>query len=232
MGFATFLILTFSQHLSAQQPSENQTTTPQYRELNSQKINRLLENDDFVYQKDSYETYGPWQRFQQKLQDILHRIFGQAPSGNTIENVFYILAALLLIWAILKILGIEMNSVFRKTPAAKKIDYQVNEENIHEIHFQKEIEKARTAGQNRLVVRLQYLWALKKLSDQNQIKVERGKTNQDYRYEVRSEGLKEPFSRLSRIFEYTWYGHFEADENVLQSSENELHKLNQHLRAA
>jgi hypothetical protein len=99
--------------------------------------------------------------------------------------------------------------IFRKK--AKPI---INEEeaemtdDIFALNYDKEISKAVEAKDFRLAVRLLYLQTLKDLSDKNLIDYRYGRTNSDYVAQLGNSRYHRDFFRLTRNFEYTWYGQF------------------------
>jgi hypothetical protein len=95
----------------------------------------------------------------------------------------------------------------RKTPLA----YTESTENIHEINFDEEIEKAIASHNYRLAVRLLYLRSLKQLSDNGLIQWQPEKTNSVYVYELNNPSVRQSFVSLTRQFEYVWYGGFNID---------------------
>ena len=195
----------------------------QYRALSDSSVERYLANEDYVYHKpNKAEELTPWRRFLQWVGKILKKIFGGAPSPDNIANLFYILGAGILLWAIIKLAGVDFNVIFTKKRAAVPLPFEVTEEHIHTLDFEKEITQARDQKQWRLLIRLQYLWALKKLADHDFIKVARGKTNHDYLYEVGDKNFRESLNSLIHIFEYTWYGNFEVSAAVLHEAERQF----------
>jgi len=60
----------------------------------------------------------------------------------------------------------------------------------------------------RLAIRYYNLWTLKSLNNKNHIKLEEDKTNEDYQRELKVEALRKPFSYISYIYSYVWYGEF------------------------
>jgi len=69
----------------------------------------------------------------------------------------------------------------------------------------------------REAIRFYYIKLLKELDINNLIKWQAGKTNRDYKKELRNNPIIESFISLSGIYEYSWYGHFEVDESNFQS---------------
>ncbi|MES1214837.1 MAG: hypothetical protein ABUT20_04900 [Bacteroidota bacterium] len=121
--------------------------------------------------------------------------------------------------------------LFRKK--IKKIDEELGDdyemENIFDINYQKEIDKATQKGNYRLAVRLMFLRLLKNLSEKNIIGYKQGKTNFDYLVELQSTRYYKDFFRLTRNYEYCWYGHFEIDEQAYFLILNDFKKIDKQL---
>lgn len=90
------------------------------------------------------------------------------------------------------------------------IGYTVDQENIHEINFPLEIERALANEDYKKAIRLLYLYTLKLFSDHKLIEWRPSKTNHDYAYEIEKENCRTSFSAISYIFDYVWYGDFTA----------------------
>lgn len=131
--------------------------------------------------------------------------------GTFLKYFFLILAIGALIFFVMKLLGMDMGSMLlgksRKTPLA----YTESVENIHEINFDEEIEKAISNHNYRLAVRMLYLRSLKQLSDNGLIQWQPEKTNSTYVYELNNPSVRQSFVSLTRQFEYVWYGGFNID---------------------
>jgi hypothetical protein len=101
-------------------------------------------------------------------------------------------------------------SIFSRSPREiKQGDIEDSSENIFEINFEKEISKAISESQYRIAVRLMFLNILKNLSQKNIIAYKQGRTNFDYLMQIQSTGYYKDFFRLTRDYEYTWYGKFD-----------------------
>ncbi|HSU27515.1 MAG TPA: hypothetical protein VLJ68_03980 [Chitinophagaceae bacterium] len=87
-------------------------------------------------------------------------------------------------------------------------------ENIFEINYQKEIDKAVREGNFRLAIRLMFLRTLKKLSDKNVIEYKQERTNLDYLLQLQSTNYYTEFFRITRNYEYSWYGLFDINEDI------------------
>ena len=98
-------------------------------------------------------------------------------------------------------------------PAAE--DEQVSED-IFSINYQREIEKAITGENYRLAIRLMFLKLLKSLSDNNIIQYRQERTNVEYLSQLFSTAYYQDFFRLTRNYEYAWYGKFDVSREAFR----------------
>ena len=100
--------------------------------------------------------------------------------------------------------------LFRKESPRVVEEEVTTEENddIFTIHYEREIGKAVAEKNYRLAVRLWYLRTLRELSDRKIIDYRHERTNVDYVHSLMGGRYYQPFFRLTRNFEYTWYGQF------------------------
>lgn len=118
--------------------------------------------------------------------------------------------------------------LFRKKNVATVGNEAADEEmpeDIFAINYQKEIDKAIAQGNYRLGVRIQFLRMLKNLADKNIIQYKQGKTNLDYLMELSPKSYYPSFFRLTRHFEYSWYGHFEVGEDAYHKIATEFNQF-------
>lgn len=102
--------------------------------------------------------------------------------------------------------------LFRKS-ANIAIDEEENEHSdIFAINYNKEIDKAIGLNDYRLAVRLMFLRLLRNLSDKKIIQYKPDNTNLDYLAQLRSTAMYPEFFRLTRNYEYSWYGQFDIDK--------------------
>jgi len=120
--------------------------------------------------------------------------------------------------------------LFRKRP--KQSVEEIQEEsidNIFEINFEKEIQKATDAKNYRMAVRLLYLRTLRDLSNRHLINYVHTKTNSDYLLQLSSTVYYKTFFRLTRNFDYTWYGQFEVSPDSFDIIQNDFSSFKQQL---
>jgi len=104
-------------------------------------------------------------------------------------------------------------------------------ENIFELNFGKEIQKAIGSQNYRMAVRLMYLRTLRDLSLKNLINYTHEKTNSDYLFQLAGTSYYKNFFRLTRDFDYTWYGHFPLSQDSFSVIQNDFNNVKQQLSA-
>lgn len=122
--------------------------------------------------------------------------------------------------------------LFRKRNKAKPTKDEPNEipEDIFAISYQQEIDKAARSGNYRLAVRLYFLRLLRNMSEQNIIQYKQDKTNLDYLLQLHSTSYYNKFFRVTRHYEYAWYGLFDINETTYRAIENEFNDFDRFLR--
>lgn len=139
---------------------------------------------------------------------------------NTMIWIFVIVALVsLLIW----FLATGNVGLFRRS--AVKILEETGEhpiENIFETNFNKEIQKAVSEQNYRLAVRLLYVRTLRQLSDHNLIDYRPEKTNSDYLFQLAGTKYYQDFFKLTRNFDYTWYGQFQLTQDNFSIIQNQF----------
>ncbi len=125
-------------------------------------------------------------------------------------------------------MGDDLANIFRRGSKEAAIAYNESIENIHEISFDDELEKAINNKNYKLVIRLLYLRTLKQLSDAQLIHWQIEKTNSAYVNELTNDDQRQSFAVLTRQFEYIWYGNLPVNERSYQNIQtlfNDFKKL-------
>ena len=101
-------------------------------------------------------------------------------------------------------------SLFRRPSTSLRTDsYEEQHEDIFSIDYDREIGIATAAGNFRLATRLLYLKTLRNLADRKYIDYRQERTNSDYLLQLSASPLYQSFWKLTRNYEYTWYGQFD-----------------------
>ena len=189
----------------------------------------LSSNPDLSYTIDPKEKVGIITRILSWIGELLGKlldVLGAVPENlQLIENIIYIVSAIIIGILLYKLFGYRYTGVFGSKKNAKSLDYESEPENIHEIDFEQAISDALKQSQFQLAIRLVYLSALKFLSDENIIQWVEGKTNEEYIYEIEDLTKRSYFERLSNRFMYVWYGHFETNQHSFEQANRELQEI-------
>ena len=123
-------------------------------------------------------------------------------------------------------------SLFRKKAKAIGDEEQdeVETEDIFAINYLKEIDKAARQENYRLAIRLMFLRLLKNLSEKNIIQYNHGRTNFDYLLQLQPTRYYKDFFRITRNYEYSWYGQFEVNEQAYHIIRNDFDNFDRQLK--
>lgn len=109
------------------------------------------------------------------------------------------------------------------------VEEELSTEDLFAINYQREIDKAVGQGNYRLAVRLMFLRVLKNLAEKNIIDYRQGKTNFDYLLQLQPTGYYPDFFRITRNYEYSWYGQFEVGEEKFALIKKEFDQFEKRL---
>jgi hypothetical protein len=185
------------------------------KKFNAKALDKFKADKDFDYNGDGVGKPSLWSLFWRWLWDAIGRFFDRIPfGGKFLEYLLLALSVAFVVYVIFKSLGIDLATLWRGEAAKVNVPYSESLENIHEINFDADIEKAVAQHNYRLAVRLLYLKCLKQLSDKNLITWQIDKTNSAYIYELADPQQKQIFSLLTKQFEYAWYGNFSINKQA------------------
>ena len=188
------------------------------RQLNPDEQKKLLENPDYKYDRIGLAPKSLWDRFKEWLWSIVEKLF-TTDGGKIGLSIFqYILIIAVIVIIILLVLKNDIRLLFYGKSASVAIDFKEFEEDIHKINFEELISDAITKKDFRKAVRLHFLRLLKELTDNNLIKWQIDKTNNDYSMELVNSKYSNAFKELSLMYEYIWYGDFHLDETNFKST--------------
>jgi hypothetical protein len=128
-----------------------------------------------------------------------------------------ILLFLIALLTILFFLYKKRPELFMRSKKTTPLPYDIEEENIHEIDFKKEISTALDSANYRLAIRLIYLHTLRILSDNKLIDWQIHKTPTEYLYEIINKDLKIPFRELTNHFLQIRYGNYDASPELYET---------------
>ena len=181
-----------------------QAITPaQWQQLTSDKA--------FTYKNDTEKIQPPVDYKPGMFSKAVRSFFSfwASKEGNV---VLWILVIALGAWVIYKIFFHKDSFLFGRN---KKIMNAANdpggeeEKDLATTNWETLLHNAARNNDSRLAVRYSYMWMLQIMQQKGLIQYRIDKTNYEYYTELNETGYKQPFKKLSRDYEYAWYGCFE-----------------------
>lgn len=189
-----------------------------FKKFDAQALDKYRQDKDFNYSGEATGQPSFWDIFWNWLWNLLFGWIDKTTYGGVVIKYFLLgLSVALLVYIVFKSFGIDPAQLWRGEVQKVTLPYSESLENIHEINFDEEIERAVSQHNYRLAVRLLYLKCLKQLSDTNLIQWQIDKTNSAYIYELTDPKQKQMFGLLTRQFEYVWYGDFHIDQQAFSN---------------
>ena len=192
------------------------------RKLNAEEQKKLLEKKEYKYDKIGPAPKSLWDRFWDWFWKTIDNIFDTKGGklGWTLFQYALIIAVIVII--IILVVKNDVRAIIYGKSASVAIDFKEFEEDINKIKFDELIEDAISKKDYRKAVRLHFLKLLKQLTDNNLIKWQIDKTNNDYSIELANSKYNSKFNELSLMYEYIWYGDFNLDETNFKGTISKL----------
>ena len=199
--------------------------------FDEQAIDEYRQDDSF-----DYVAFVPpdtiWTRFKTWLNDLWSSFIEWILQGSEATGILGFLVSALPYLIILAVVGLLVWLFMRidlagsplKKDSLNKVILSDEQEIIETQNIQELIDAALKAQNYRLAVRFYYLLLLQKLAQKDIIDWQVQKTNADYVYEIKNEVLRTDFTRLTRIYDFIWYGNFEVSQNAFSKAEQEFKK--------
>lgn len=195
-------------------------------EINEEDLTEFRNDPKFDYEiVENNPTW--WNDFKTWLGNLFLRffewIFGVEEAAGALAAFLrilpYVLLALLLFLLIRFFMNV--NSSARANPELKKPFVALSEEEhiIKNEDIQVLIQKALDDKNYRLAIRYYYLYILQLMSEKDLIDWQLQKTNHDYENEIKTPNIKKAFTKITRLYDYVWYGDFGIDGAQYQKAE-------------
>lgn len=198
----------------------NYDTEPlEIKKIQEEDLHAYTNNPDFDYEIIKQDTSW-WDDFKTWLGNIFLKVFEwlfEADKAIGFLAIFfriipYILLVLLLFLLIKFFLNVNSRSIIHAKKNQALVSLSEEEHIIKNEDIQQLIQKALTEKNYRLAVRYYYLFILQLMTEKELIVWELQKTNDDYLNEIKEQDLKQPFTTITRLYDYIWYGNFDIDE--------------------
>lgn len=173
------------------------------KNINKEKLEKIRKDEDYWYANKNFRKET--------------KTAATSPQRNWMDILFWILliggVVALIIWFFVS----GNMRLFRRKSAAVANDEAIQDnENIYELDFEKEISKAVNENNFRLATRMLYLQLLRNLADRELIQYSHEKTNRNYLFQLSGTSHYKDFFRLTRHFEYVWYGKFSLSKDQFE----------------
>ena len=208
---------------------------PPVRRPAASRLQELRGQRDFQYREATpASTDSIWGRLLAWLFRQFGHIFDTKGGRVAWDTIVYGLMGALLVFAVLKLLQVDVTKLFGRAARSLPLAYETGQENIHELDFAEALAQAEAAGNLRLAVRLGYLQQLKHLTDRDLIDWQPDKTNQTYLRELEASrpSARPAFAELTRQFEYAWYGELPVPDALYQQVREAQRQFGQQLSGA
>jgi hypothetical protein len=209
---------------------------PPLRRPPAGRLQALRRQRDFQYTDVTDVPTKPavWDRLLSWLWQRLSSLLDTRGGHLAWNTLWYGLMGAILVFAVLKLLQVDLTRVFGRAPRSLPLAYEAGQENIHELNFAEALAQAEAASNLRLAVRLGYLQLLKQLTDRDFIAWQPDKTNQTYLHELAASRptARPAFAELTRQFEYAWYGELPVPAALYQQVREAQRQFGQQLSGA
>jgi hypothetical protein len=188
-------------------------------ELDESTIDELKSDEDFNYEEvEAVDTI--WDKFMRWLGEMWDSfwrwLLGDYEASGFlaffIRLLPYIIIAGIVFFVIWLFYKLNPGARFLKSKEKPEVFFTEEEEIIRSKNIEELIQKALENKNYRLAIRYFYLMVLKKLTDAEIITYEFDKTNSEYVSEITSEEISGQFSKVTTLYDYTWYGSFDVSE--------------------
>lgn len=229
----------YAQKDSVQDPQElkyDESSKLQPVSFDEKEIDEYKSSKEFEYIKQLEEDSW-WTRFKRwlddKIKSLLHWMFGEYEANSFVVMFlkalpYILLAGLigLIIWLFTKL---NPGHSFLEEAGAPRVFNSEEEEIIHSKDIDQLIEEALRNGHLRLGIRYYYLKLLQLMDETGFIEYQFQKTNEDYSIEIHSEEIRSHFKRISRIYDYIWYGDFKISLEEFQLAQKSFEQMQTNL---
>ncbi len=198
------------QKVAAEQNIPKDQSQLKVEKVPQQKLDDYKNSNDFNYLFKRAKGFDFWSLFWRWFNDLLQGFFSDKGAAPYIR---YAIMFVVIAFIIYKIAGGNLSGIFSKNKKIKgENGFEYFEEDIHQENMDEKLRKAIRERNFRTAIRFYYLSLLKQLDANELIHWEQGKTNRDYQHELKNQSYLDDFIRLSGVYEYSWYGHFEVNE--------------------
>ena len=207
------------------------TSRIQLRQVPDSIAHQFAKDPAFWYAKQDQAKREMIQRDESAWQKFWLR-FGEMVSQKNFRRAMWFLIITLFLVIVMWFLAQNRIGIFNsRKEFAISTSPESEVETLFQTDFPEAIAGAARAGHFRYAIRLHFLWLLRSLSEHQWIDFRVDRTNADYLRQLQGKTHYEDFHRLSRIYEYVWYGNFEVGAAGYDSIAKDFVEVYQKLNA-
>lgn len=178
-----------------------------------------------------------WTRFKTWLNDLYNSFINWILQGEEaggllaifIESLPYLILFGVLVFLVWIFARIDLGGSPPVTGRPGQVILSDEQEILETKNIQELIDQALASANYRLAIRYYYLSVLQQLSEKELIDWEVQKTNMEYIYELKNDSLRNQFSRVTRLYDFIWYGNFDVNSETFKKAEKEFINLKRDL---
>ncbi|MBT8317058.1 MAG: DUF4129 domain-containing protein [Lutibacter sp.] len=231
------IIFLFSLSVYAQSDTlvvKNDNSTIVQKKFENKNLDQYKSDSDFNYEEhvatepSFIERVFNW--LGRQLKRLLEWIFGVKYATDIFAAILtaipYVIAGIVLLLLLKFFLKVNSNAFVSNSKNIPAVVITEEEELINSKDISVLIEKAIRQKNYRLAVRYYYIHILKQLENHQFISWEQQKTNDDYSKEISQKSIKKSFIKLTRLYDFVWYGNFDINEMEFAKIETDFIEMN------
>jgi len=202
------------------------------QEIEQEELREYRDDPKFDYEvvknEDSlWNDIKNW--FYNRLSEFFQWLFGVEEAAGALavflRIIPYILLAVLIFLLIRFFLKANSRALMHSQKNQSVVGLSEEENIIKNENIQELIKSAIAQKDYRLAIRYYYLSILKLMSHKEFIEWEIQKTNDDYIKELKETNFNQSFVKITRLYDYIWYGNFSIDEPKFRRAETVFSEL-------
>ncbi|TDN82385.1 uncharacterized protein DUF4129 [Salegentibacter sp. 24] len=208
-------------------------------DFDSKEIEKYKAEKAFDY-LEKIEEDSWWTRLKRwvelKWNAFLQWLFGDYQTNSFWSTVLSALpyVLLVLVLGLITWLFIRLNpgNAVMAEPLMGKVNLKKEEDIVRSADISSLVNKAIEEENYRLAVRFLYLKSLRLLDQKEHISYRFQKTNQDYINEIYKTEIKDQFTKITRLYDFIWYGDFELSKGRFEKANREFTLMENNLKNA
>ena len=192
------------------------------RNVDEKKKNDMMNDEAFWYVNKAKEKKKEEKKTEEPSESFLNKQWFKTLLWFIIVGSFVVI----IIWFLI---AINVKLFKKRSAAVEKQEDDLTTENIFDINYEKQLAKAIADKDYRSAIRFMYLQLLKMMSERNIIQYKLERTNAEYLGQLFSTAYYKDFFRMTRNFEYTWYGQFTINENTFNVIQQDFYNFKSRL---